>query len=118
MGIVIRKSITTSIINYIGILLGVISVLWLQTAIITELQIGILSYIVDVTILLLPLILFGTSGIPVRFLHLFKEVDNRNQFITALFIIPSSIGYGDKGAGEMIPPYSPLVFEVELLDIQ
>ncbi len=36
----------------------------------------------------------------------------------ALFIIPSSIGYGDRGAGEMIPPYSPLVFEVELLDIQ
>lgn len=89
MGIVIKKSITTSIISYIGILLGVISVLWLQTAIITELQIGILSYIVDVTILLLPLILFGTSGIPVRFLHLFKENKNRNQFITSLFIIPA-----------------------------
>lgn len=89
MGIVIRKSIASSIINYIGILLGVVSVLWLQTAIISELQIGILSYIVDVTILLLPLILFGTSGIPVRFLHLFKEVENRNQFITALFVIPA-----------------------------
>lgn len=89
MGIVIKKSITTSIISYIGILLGVISVLWLQTAIITELQIGILSYIVDVTILLLPLILFGTSGIPVRFLHLFKDNKNRNQFITSLFIIPA-----------------------------
>lgn len=89
MGIVIRKSIASSIINYIGILLGVVSVLWLQTAVISKLQIGILSYIVDVTILLLPLILFGTSGIPVRFLHLFKEVENRNQFITALFVIPA-----------------------------
>ncbi len=36
----------------------------------------------------------------------------------ALFIIPSSIGYGDKGAGDMIPPFSPLLFEVELLDVK
>lgn len=35
----------------------------------------------------------------------------------ALLIIPSAIGYGDRGAGSMIPPYSPLLFEVELIDI-
>lgn len=88
MGIVIRKTISTSIINYLGVLLGVINVLWLQTAIISELQIGILSYVVDVSILLLPFILFGTSGLPARFLHLFQEVKERNEFINLLFFIP------------------------------
>lgn len=34
----------------------------------------------------------------------------------AKLVIPSSLGYGDKGAGQQIPPYAPLVFEVELLD--
>lgn len=35
----------------------------------------------------------------------------------AKFIIPSSLGYGDGPAGNKIPPYSPLIFEVELVDI-
>ncbi len=33
-------------------------------------------------------------------------------------IIPSKIGYGAQGAGEKIPPFAPLVFEVELLDFK
>jgi FKBP-type peptidyl-prolyl cis-trans isomerase FkpA len=35
----------------------------------------------------------------------------------AMLIIPSSLGYGPNGSGA-IPPYSPLVFEVELIDFK
>lgn len=35
----------------------------------------------------------------------------------ATLLLPSSIGYGPNGAGDRIPPYSPLLFEVELLEI-
>ncbi|MBQ8673455.1 MAG: FKBP-type peptidyl-prolyl cis-trans isomerase [Bacteroides sp.] len=31
--------------------------------------------------------------------------------------IPSDLGYGAQGAGEMIPPHSTLIFEVELLKV-
>jgi FKBP-type peptidyl-prolyl cis-trans isomerase len=33
------------------------------------------------------------------------------------FYIPFQLGYGERGAGQDIPPYSPLIFEIELIKI-
>ena len=41
-----------------------------------------------------------------------------NEGSKAKFIIPSNLGYGTEGAGEDIPPYSTLVFDIELVKIK
>ncbi|MDH5380837.1 MAG: FKBP-type peptidyl-prolyl cis-trans isomerase [Cyclobacteriaceae bacterium] len=45
----------------------------------------------------------------------FKEI---NKGAKATIFIPSSFGYGRNRAGDMIPPNSVLIFDVEVIDIQ
>jgi FKBP-type peptidyl-prolyl cis-trans isomerase FkpA len=40
-----------------------------------------------------------------------------NKGAKATFIIPSAIGYGEQGMGGDIPPYSTLVFDVEMVNL-
>jgi FKBP-type peptidyl-prolyl cis-trans isomerase len=39
-----------------------------------------------------------------------------NKGTKAVLVVPSSLGYGDQGSQQM-QPYTPLVFEVELVNI-
>ena len=32
-------------------------------------------------------------------------------------IIPSALGYGERGAGEDIPPFSPLMFDIDIISV-
>jgi FKBP-type peptidyl-prolyl cis-trans isomerase len=42
---------------------------------------------------------------------------NMKEGDKALLIVPSKLAYGSEGFGNLIPPYSPLIFEIELIAI-
>ena len=52
--------------------------------------------------------------LPADGLHRNHAVDQGSKW---KLTIPHELAYGERGAGASIPPFSPLVFEVELLDI-
>lgn len=47
---------------------------------------------------------------------LYNAISILNKGAGGLFLIPSDLAYGSTGAG-VIPPYSPIVFQLELADI-
>ncbi len=86
---ILKNTIKTSIINYIGIIIGVVSVLFIQTEILTEKEIGIIRLILDKSLLILPFFLFGISSVASRFYFYFENDENfYNGFITFLLGIP------------------------------
>ncbi|MCC8408339.1 FKBP-type peptidyl-prolyl cis-trans isomerase [Mucilaginibacter sp. UR6-1] len=40
-----------------------------------------------------------------------------NKGAKGTFVIPSSLAYGEQGSPNVIPPYSPLAFEIEVVDV-
>jgi len=89
MGVVIKETIKTSIVNYLGIIIGAFNVLWLQTSILTEVEIGIIKYYFDLSILVVPFLIIGANSLPSRFLHRFKTRREENGFLSFIFIVPA-----------------------------
>jgi peptidyl-prolyl cis-trans isomerase A (cyclophilin A) len=45
-----------------------------------------------------------------------EGINNMNFNDKAIFFIPAKLGYGERGAGNVIPPNSNIIFEVEILE--
>lgn len=88
MGVVIKETIRTSIVNYLGVILGVVNVLWLQASILSEGEIGVIKYLLDWSFLILPFVVLGANSLPIRFIHRFSEGKELNQFLSFVLLIP------------------------------
>jgi FKBP-type peptidyl-prolyl cis-trans isomerase len=49
---------------------------------------------------------------------LLEGMEGLSQGANVTLIIPSSLGYGSEGMGEKIPPYTPIIFDVEIVSVK
>jgi len=59
-------------------------------------------------------VIFPVSGLIQGFSEGLLLMSEGSKYI---FYIPSRLGYGENGAGDTIPPFTPLIFEVEIFKI-
>lgn len=47
-----------------------------------------------------------------------RGIEGKAQGSVIELIIPSALGYGSRGAGDLIQPYTPLTFELEIVEVK
>ena len=88
MGILLKQSFWSSLIIYIGVLIGFINSLILFPKYLKTEEIGLLRQIISAATLLLPLAAFGISGTSIKFYPEFsKDVKSKNEFFSFQFLL-------------------------------
>jgi O-antigen/teichoic acid export membrane protein len=93
MGIVIRQSIKSSIVSYIGIALGYVNTLILFPYVLTAEQIGLMRLIMDFAFLAAPFAQLGVSNIALRFFPHFKDESKRHNGFLFLLLLIGFVGF-------------------------
>ncbi|UTW61760.1 oligosaccharide flippase family protein [bacterium SCSIO 12741] len=89
MGIIIKNSAITTIINMVGVGIGAISLLFIQAHFLSEQEIGAIKVLHSTALLIYPFVLVGlSSAIPRFFFHFEKDQKQYNQFISFTLVVP------------------------------
>lgn len=89
MGIIIKQSIRSTIITYLGIAIGTINVLWLYPKYFTPEQIGILRLLQDIPFLISLFVRLGASNIIDRYFSYYRDDEKKhNGFLFIILFYP------------------------------
>jgi O-antigen/teichoic acid export membrane protein len=88
MGIIIRQSILTSVISYLGVIVGYINVAYLFPKFLEPEQVGLLRTIVDTSMLFVPFAVVGLGQSIIKFYPRYSHTDRQaNGFITMILLM-------------------------------
>lgn len=93
MGIVIRQSVKSSLINYIGIVIGAFSVIWLFPKYLSPKEIGIINFIDSTSIVLSSIFHLGTFNIADKFFPRFKNFEQQHHGYLVFLVGYTSTGF-------------------------
>ena len=93
MGVIKRQGIKNSIVSYVGVLIGAINVLFIYPLSETTLEAyGLLRFIMDTSLLLMPFVLLGMNSLTIRFFPTFKNAEKGHHGFLLNLLIGSGVG--------------------------
>ena len=100
MGIVKRQGIKNSIVNYAGVILGMLNMVFVYTH--DKEQYGMVQWFLSTSLLMMPFILMGLNSVIVKFFPTFKDDKNQHNGYLGFLLIASLVGIGIFTAGFLI----------------
>lgn len=92
MGIIKRQGIKQSIVTYVGILIGMLNMLWIYPTFITPEQLGLIKFLQSTTLFILPFVFLGSSNLVIRFFPEFKNNEKYHHGFLPFLILLLSFG--------------------------
>lgn len=87
MGIIVRQSIITTIISYVGVAIGYVNLLYLYPRFLSPEQVGLMRTLQDAAILMAQFAQFGLAQSVIRFFPKFREqADEGKSFINGILL--------------------------------
>ena len=87
MGLIVRQSIITTIISYVGVAIGYINLLYLYPRFLSPEQVGLMRTLQDAAILMAQFAQFGLAQSIIRFFPRFREqAEGGKNFINLILL--------------------------------
>lgn len=115
MGVIIRESLKSSIVNYVGVVIGTVNVLFLYNKLLTTEEYGLYAILISFPVVGAGFINLGVPHVAVRFFNRFADVEKKHQGIFTFLLLTPLAGflafliafYGFRGVFEHLYSESP-----------
>jgi len=88
MGIILRQSLSNTLITYLGFGIAAINTLFLYTRFLTDEYYGLVTVILSTSAILMPLLAFGVPNTLVKFYSTFSERQDSDGFLSLMLLLP------------------------------
>jgi len=93
MGIIIRQSIKSSVVTYVGVLIGVLNVLFLFNKFLTTEQLGFYTALSSFPLVFASFANLGTQHVGVRFFNHFSDPEHKHNGFFGYLLVAPLIGF-------------------------
>jgi O-antigen/teichoic acid export membrane protein len=94
MGLIIRQSVKAAVVSYLGVVIGMVNVLFISLRFLSTEEVGLTRVIFETSLLFASLAHLGTPFITDKFFPYFKNEEEKHQGFLAFLLTYSLVGYG------------------------